>query len=69
MSDDKESEYYSISEAIDNFTIESFGAKEKTISGLKLFGKGIFNVGKYAAKEALPAMVKQVEKEKSKQNK
>lgn len=58
MSEEKSS-YFDMSKALDEFNHESFGAKEKAASGLKMFGKGLFNVGKFAIAEALPAIIKQ----------
>lgn len=51
MSDKEESEYYSLSEAYDEVKY-SYGAKEKTVAGLKLFAKGIFNTGKALLNES-----------------
>lgn len=45
MSDKKKPDYYSLSEAYDEMKY-SFGAKDKTVAGLKLFAKGLFNTGK-----------------------
>jgi hypothetical protein len=33
---------------------KSYGAKEKAIAGLKIFGKSLFNAGKYTYVEILP---------------
>ncbi len=51
MSDEKKPEYYSLSEAYDEMKY-SFGAKDKTVAGLKLFAKGIFNTGKAILNES-----------------
>lgn len=55
MSDEKKSGYFDMSEALDEFNHQSFGAKDKAISGLKMFGKGLFNVARYTVSEVLPA--------------
>ena len=49
-----ENKYFKIGEAIDDIGYAS-GAKDKTIASLKLFGKGVFNIGKFAATEIFPA--------------
>jgi len=65
MSDDEKSGYFKMSKAFDEFN-DGFDAKEKAAAGLKLFGKGLFNVAKYAVTEALPKYAELVEKEKNK---
>lgn len=55
MSDEKKSAYFDMSKALDEFNHQSFGAKDKTISGLKMFGKGLFNVARYTVAEVIPA--------------
>lgn len=55
MSDEKKSGYFDMSEALDEFNHQSFGAKDKAISGLKMFGKGLFNVARYTVAEVIPA--------------
>ncbi|MFL9865855.1 hypothetical protein PQR67_16895 [Paraburkholderia fungorum] len=57
-SDDK---YLSLSEDWSEL-VDGYGAKERSIAGLKLFGKSIFNVGKFAITEALPKMAEQTAK-------
>jgi len=59
MSDDNKSGYFKMSDALDDLTM-SFGAKDKAVAGLKLFGKGIFNVGKFAVAEVLPTAAEQM---------
>lgn len=49
----KKSGYFKMSNALDDFNY-SFGAKEKAAAGLKLFGKGLFNVARYTVTEVLP---------------
>ncbi len=48
--------YFSMPDAVDDFRYRSFGAKEKVVAGLKIFGKGLFNATKYTATEVLPAV-------------
>ena len=48
MNDKKNEKYYNLSNALEDFA-DAYGAKDKAISGLKLLGKGLFNVAKYAA--------------------
>ena len=55
MSDGENSRYFSISESVDEFK-DSFGLKEKSVAGLKIVGKGLFNVGKFTFIEILPAV-------------
>ena len=55
--------YFSISEAVEDIS-SSFGAKETATASLKLFGKGIFNVTKYATTEILPEIVKRAKENK-----
>jgi hypothetical protein len=54
MGDEKKSSYFNMSEAVDEFNHGSYGAGEKTVAGLKIFGKGLFNVARYAVAEVLP---------------
>ena len=65
MSEDNKSSYFKRSKALDEFN-DGFGAKEKPVAGLKLFGKGIFNVAKYATTEVLPSVARRTEEEKNK---
>jgi len=60
----KDDEYYSLSEAYDDMKY-SFGAKDKAVAGLKLFGKGLFNTGKYLFKEGPGVLDHEVERQKS----
>lgn len=62
MESDKKKEYYDLSGAVDEFRFGASGAKEKTLAGAKLFGKGLFNAAKFAVKEVLPAAVEEVAK-------
>lgn len=55
MSEEEKSGYFDMSEAMDEFSYQ-FGVKDKAISGLKMFGKGLFNVARYTVAEALPAV-------------
>jgi hypothetical protein len=65
MSEEDKPGYFKMSNALDDFNY-SFGAKEKTVAGLKLFGKGIFNVARYATTEVLPEVARRAEEEKNK---
>ncbi len=56
MSEEKKSGYFSLSEAVDDFNT-SFDTKEKAVSGLKLIGKGLFNVARYTVTTALPEFI------------
>jgi len=59
--DDKDkSSYLSLSQDLDDLRY-GYGAKEKTFAGLKLLGKGLFNVAKFTVKEGLPAVNKRLE--------
>lgn len=65
MSNKKQPSYFKMSEAMDEFSC-SMGTQEKSVAGLKLVGKGLFNTVKFAAVEALPAFVQNVKKQSSK---
>ncbi|MEK6368028.1 MAG: hypothetical protein V4803_16685 [Burkholderia gladioli] len=56
--DDK---YLSLSEDWSGL-VHGYGAKERSVAGLKLLGKSIFNVGRYAFTEALPKMAEHTAK-------
>ncbi len=60
--EDKESKYFKIGEALDEVN-HAYGDKEKTVASLKLLGKGIFNVGRFAVAEVLPSAMEQVAKQ------
>lgn len=62
MSENNKSRYFDMTKAIDEFSHGSFGAKDKAVAGLKILGKGLFNVTKYAASEILPAVAEQAAK-------
>lgn len=63
MSEDND-EYMKVSDEIDDLR---FGdGKERAKAGLKILGKSMFNVGKFVAKEVLPALAEKAE-EKRKQ--
>ena len=55
MNDKKNEKYYNLSNALEDFA-DAYGAKDKAISGLKLLGKGLFNVAKYAATDGAVAV-------------
>ncbi|MBR7901172.1 MULTISPECIES: hypothetical protein [Burkholderia cepacia complex] len=42
--------------------MDGYSAKERSIAGLKLLGKSIFNVGKFTLTEALPKMAEKTAK-------
>lgn len=58
MSNDKDDKYYDIGDAFDEINL-SYGAKEKTISTLKMFGKGLFNVVKFIATDGVEFVAEQ----------
>lgn len=66
MSGDKK--YLDLSNDIDDFKYAVDGM-DRTKAGMKVFGKSLFNVGKYAVKEVLPEMAKRAEEQKKKENK
>lgn len=63
MSDDDK--YYSLSNDMDDLRF-GLGAKDKTIAGAKIFGKSIFNVGKFVFTSAIPAATDHLEREAEK---
>ncbi|HQV81369.1 MAG TPA: hypothetical protein PLW69_10455 [Agitococcus sp.] len=67
MSEEKDSKYFSMSEAWDEIGY-SYGAKDKAVSSLKLLGKGLFNTAKFTVTEALPAVAVGVVKASVKQS-
>ncbi len=57
MSDeDEKTGYFKMSNAVDDFS-DSYGAKNKAAAGLKLVGKGLFNVARYGFTEIIPALI------------
>jgi hypothetical protein len=52
--EDDKTGYFKMSKAVDDFS-DSYGAKEAAVAGLKIFGKGLFNVARYGVTEILPA--------------
>ncbi|KVE75810.1 hypothetical protein WI98_11930 [Burkholderia vietnamiensis] len=59
--DDMESDddkYLSLSEDWSEL-VDGYGAKERSVAGLKILGKSIFNIGKFAFTEALPKIAEQ----------
>ena len=60
---DKDDKYYNLGDALDEVNY-SYGAKDKTISTLKMFGKGLFNVAKFVATDGIEAVAKKT-KEKA----
>lgn len=53
---DKDSPYFKIGDAFDEILI-STNTKEKAFSTIKLIGKSVYNVGRFAVAEVLPAAV------------
>jgi hypothetical protein len=51
-------DYFKISEAVDDVK-SSYGAKDKTVSTLKLVGKGLFNSAKFVV-ESTPKVMQEV---------
>jgi len=56
MSKDKKKPYFNMSDAVDEF-YGSFGATDKTVAGLKLIGKALFNTTKYTTTEIVPEVL------------
>lgn len=56
--EDKKSAYFKMDEALDDVNY-AYGAKDKAVSTLKLLGKGLFNAGRFAVAEVLPAAMEQ----------
>jgi hypothetical protein len=59
---EKKSDYFNMSEALDELRF-SFGAGETAKSGLKLLGKGLFNVARFGVTEVLPGMTEKMAKQ------
>lgn len=59
--DDNETQYLSLGDDYRQM-VDGYGAAERGVAGLKLVGKGLFNVAKFGVAEVLPAFVKQAEK-------
>jgi len=62
MSDDKKKEdpYFNMSDAVDELR---FGSTGKTVAGLKLVGKGLYNLTRYTFMEAIPEFNSRLQKE------
>ena len=56
--------YLKLSEDIDD--IKYGNSKEKATASIKILGKSIFNIAKYAVSDVLPAMIERSEQEKKK---
>lgn len=54
---DEKSKYYSLSEAWEDVSYSDGG--DKVVNSFKLLGKGLFNVGKFIATEAVPGIVEE----------
>lgn len=61
--EDGDKKYLSLSEDWSDL-VDGYGAKERSIAGLKLLGKSIFNVGKFTFTEALPKIAEEAAKNK-----
>lgn len=57
--EEQESKYFKMGEALDEVK-RAYGAQDTAVSTLKLLGKGIFNVGRFAVAEVLPSVMEQV---------
>lgn len=66
--DEDKDKYLSLSDNIDEFRY-SDGAVDKSLAGLKIVGKSLFNVGKFAFSEVLPKAMDHMEKESEKYKK
>lgn len=55
MSKNKESRYFNVSEEVD--AVRYGSPSEKAVGVLKIFGKGLFDVTKFAAKEVIPEIL------------
>lgn len=66
--DAEEKKYLSLSQDLDDLRF-GFGAKEKAVAGLRLFGKGLLNVAKFTVTEAMPEMNKRMAEELKKRQK
>ena len=58
---DKDSDYYDMSEALDELKY-SFGAADKALSSAKILGKGLFNVARFSFTEILPRAMESTSK-------
>ncbi|MBC3884055.1 hypothetical protein [Undibacterium griseum] len=66
MSDQKEKEkdpYYKMSDALDELRYDAVGKTGKTVAGLKLVGKGLYNLTRFTFKEAIPEFNNRAQKE------
>jgi hypothetical protein len=61
----KDSGYLKLSDDFDQLR-HGLDGIDKAAGGLKMLGKGLFNVGKFAFSEVLPKMVEQAEKNRNK---
>lgn len=68
MSDKDDEKYYQLGDAVDEFN-NSYGAKEKTVSALKVLGKGLFNVGKFLVTDGKDELEKYNQKTREKLDK
>lgn len=59
-------DYYAWGQTIDDIK-HAQGAKETSVAGAKWLGKSVFNIGKFATAEVLPAVMKKVA-EKNEEN-
>ncbi|MBK1889298.1 hypothetical protein Undi14_04580 [Undibacterium sp. 14-3-2] len=64
MSDKKEKDpYYKMSDALDELRFDAVGKTDKAVAGLKLVGKGLYNITRFTFKEALPEINSRAQKE------
>lgn len=59
--EEEKSKYFKMGEALDDVSF-AYGAKDTAVASLKLLGKGLFNVGRFAVAEVLPSAMEQVAK-------
>jgi len=59
-------DYFKMSEAVDDVKY-SYGAKDKTVSALKLVGKGLFNSARFVV-ESAPKVIEEVAKQQMNQS-
>lgn len=59
---EEKSKYFKMGEALDDVNY-AYGAKDTAVASLKLLGKGIFNVGRFAVAEVLPSFMEQTAKQ------
>lgn len=61
-------EYISVSDDIEEFK-SAYSAKEKAMSGGKIAGKSLFNMGKFTFGKAIPAVLNELSKKANERSK